>query len=116
MVVTRKTQLSALSLIALLMSFVWLFALPGRASAMDVSVLSYGAVGNGTTNDRAAIQAAIDAVNAAGGGTVNLPGGYTFLTGDLRLKSNVTLNLNANAVLKESQNTAHYAHRRRSAG
>ncbi|NBD27113.1 DUF4082 domain-containing protein [Paenibacillus glycinis] len=108
--VTRKTQLSALSLIVLLMSFFWLFALPGRASAMDVSVLGYGAVGNGTTNDRAAIQAAIDAVNAAGGGTVNFPGGYTFLTGDLTLKSNVTLNLNANAVLKESQNTAHYAH------
>ena len=49
-------------------------------------------------------------MNAAGGGTVNLPGGYTFLTGDLTLKSNVTLNINANAVLKESQNTAHYAH------
>jgi hypothetical protein len=35
----------------------------------------YNAVGNGTTNDRAAIQAAIDAAATAGGGVVFLPPG-----------------------------------------
>ncbi|THF77128.1 DUF4082 domain-containing protein [Cohnella fermenti] len=97
-------------LLALVLAAAWFSSVPRIASALDVSVLSYGAVGDGTTNDRAAIQAAIDAVNAAGGGTVNLPGGYTFLTGDLTLKSNVALNLNANSVLLESQDPADYAH------
>lgn len=39
------------------------------------SVKDYGAKGDGTTDDAAAIQAAIDAVAAAGGGTVFLPRG-----------------------------------------
>lgn len=37
------------------------------------NVLDYGAVGNGSTDDRAAIQAALDACRVAGGGTVYLP-------------------------------------------
>jgi len=39
------------------------------------NVQDYGAVGDGTTDDTAAIQAAIDASVAAGGGTVYLPPG-----------------------------------------
>lgn len=38
-----------------------------------VSVMSYGAVGDGATDDSAAIQAAINAVQAAGGGVVSFP-------------------------------------------
>jgi parallel beta-helix repeat protein len=37
------------------------------------NVLDFGAVGNGTTDDTAAIQAAVNAANAAGGGTVYFP-------------------------------------------
>jgi hypothetical protein len=42
----------------------------------DYNVLAYGAKGDGTTDDRAAIQAAI---NAANGGSIFLPGGHTYL-------------------------------------
>jgi polygalacturonase len=54
-------------------------------------VLNYGAVGNGTTLDTSHIQAAIDAAEASGGGTVLLPSGHTFLSGSITLKSNITL-------------------------
>lgn len=38
----------------------------------------YGAVGNGTTDDTAAVQAAINAVQSGGLGALYFPGGYTF--------------------------------------
>ena len=44
------------------------------------NVKDYGAVGNGTTDDKAAINAAITAANVAGGGTVLIPNG-TFAIG-----------------------------------
>lgn len=44
-------------------------------SATYTSVKSYGATGDGTTDDTAAIQAAIDAVEAGGRGIVFLPAG-----------------------------------------
>ncbi len=59
---------------------------------------SLGATGNGKTFDTAAIQAAIDGCDREGGGTVTFPPGV-YLTAPLRLRSNVTLNLEAGAVL-----------------
>jgi len=44
-----------------------------------VSVKDFGAVGNGTVNDAAAIQATINAVTAAGGGTVYIPEGVYYI-------------------------------------
>jgi len=47
------------------------------------SVRDYGAVGDGKTNDTAAVQKTIDTAAAAGGGTVLLPSPYTFLIGPI---------------------------------
>jgi hypothetical protein len=58
--------------------------------SQTVSVKDFGAVGDGVANDTTAIQAAIDAVNAAGGGVVNFPAG-TYACANLWPKDNVTL-------------------------
>ncbi len=63
-------------------------------------IRSYNAVGDGTTNDTAAIRAALDACAQAGGGTVFFPPGH-YLTGTLRLPDNTTLHLDNGAVLIE---------------
>jgi parallel beta-helix repeat protein len=55
-----------------------------------VSVMDFGAVGDGVTDDTAAIQAAIDSINAVGGGVVNFPAG-TYACANLWPKDNVTL-------------------------
>lgn len=64
----------------------------GSSGAGCYNVVDFGAVGDGVTDDTAAIQAAIDAANAAGGGIVCFPVGRYYTTGVLDLKANVTLN------------------------
>lgn len=59
-------------------------------SARVYNVKAYGAVGDGTTDDAAAIQAAIDAA-AVAGGTVLIPAGTHTLNGQLTIPSGVTL-------------------------
>ena len=66
------------------------------------NVRAYGAVGDGRTNDAAAIQAAIDACTAGGGGTVLIPAGAVYLSGSLVLKSHVELHVERGATLKAS--------------
>ena len=55
-------------------------------------VRDYGAIGNGTADDAAAIQAAIDAASAAGGGIVRLgPRRYRVAAAEIVVKENVCL-------------------------
>ncbi|MBC7390556.1 MAG: T9SS type A sorting domain-containing protein [Opitutaceae bacterium] len=60
-------------------------------------ITNYGASTSASDNSTA-IQNAINACNAAGGGTVIIPSG-TFLSAPLTMESNVNLQLNAGAVL-----------------
>ena len=75
---------------------------------MVYSVTKYGAVGDGATNDAAAIQSAIDACNAAGGGRVVLEGGHTYYSSSIELKSNVELHLEQGALLKAHSDISTY--------
>ncbi|HMR49733.1 MAG TPA: glycosyl hydrolase family 28 protein [Arachnia sp.] len=68
----------------------------------------FGAVGDGRTLDTHALQAALDACNAAGGGRVALEDG-TYLTGTLFLRSRVELHVAASARLLASPHIAHYS-------
>lgn len=69
---------------------------------MNVNVMEFGAVGDGVKTDTQAIQRAVDACFADGGGRVILEAGRTFLCGSLELKSNVELHIESGAVLKAS--------------
>lgn len=74
---------------------------------MQVSILEYGAVGDGVTLNTRSIQAAIDACAQNGGGQVVVPAGV-FLSGTIWLKSHVELHLAHGAVLKASADYRDY--------
>lgn len=76
--------------------------------AQTVSVMDFGAVGDGVADDTAAIQAAIDAVNAAGGGVVNFPAG-TYACANLWPKDNVTLQGASKLSTKLINNSSDYS-------
>ncbi|MHC4989308.1 MAG: glycosyl hydrolase family 28-related protein, partial [Planctomycetota bacterium] len=73
------------------------------ATPGQYDVTSYGAIGDGAVNDTAAINSAIDAANAAGGGTVLFPAG-DYAAASIQLKSNVTLHLTSGATIVARSN------------
>ena len=77
-----------------------------QTQAFDIRY--YGAVDDGQTVNTSAIQKAIDACHASGGGTVMVSSGV-FVTGSLRLKSRVTLKIVKDAILRGSPKIDDYA-------
>ena len=75
--------------------------------AMVYSIRDYGAVGDGQTINTTAIQKTIDTCCRDGGGIVLIPAG-TYMSGSLKLFSNVQLLLEHGAVLKGSANLQDY--------
>src|SRR6185312_5411154 len=72
------------------------------------NVLKFGAKGDGVALDSPAINKAIEAAAAQGGGTVLVPAG-TYLSGSIRMKSNIHLVIDAGArILGAPQNMNAY--------
>ncbi|HNT77085.1 MAG TPA: glycosyl hydrolase family 28 protein [Anaerolineae bacterium] len=75
--------------------------------AYEFDVRAYGAAGDGRTLDSPAIQQAIEAAHAAGGGVVHAPPGI-YRCGTLELRSAVTLELDRDATILGSAKLADY--------
>jgi polygalacturonase len=101
-VISKRASFLCLSLAALLAAPVAALAAPAVCN-----VHTYGAKADGVTKDTQAIQAAIDACEHKGGGTVVLEAG-TYLSAPIVLKSNITLHLDKGATLLGSADHADY--------
>lgn len=64
---------------------------PVHPEAVAQNVRSFGAAGDGVTDDTAAFQRALDGVSHAGGGTVYAPPGKYLFKGTLNIPEGVTL-------------------------
>lgn len=85
----------------------WRGAFALGAAAPEAVITAFGAVGDDSTVNTRAIQAAIDHAAAGGGGTVVVPKGV-FVSGALFLKPRVNLRLDQNAVLKCSTDLSNF--------
>lgn len=78
-----------------------------EATMTMVSVKDFGAIGNGKTLNTVAFANAIQHIEQQGGGTLIVPVG-TYLTGAIKLCSNLTLVIEQNATLLFSDNEQDY--------
>ncbi|MBR0121278.1 MAG: hypothetical protein IJM10_05765, partial [Clostridia bacterium] len=78
--------------------------------SVEISVCSppFNAKGDGATNDRAAIQSAIDFAYKNGGGTVTLDAGKAFMSSGIIIKSCVNLRFGDGAVLQQTGSADDY--------
>lgn len=79
----------------------------GAGAKPSTNICDFGAVGDGKALNTARIQAAVDQLASAGGGTVVVPRGV-FLTGAIFLKPGVNLSLSEGAILKGSTDRKDY--------
>jgi polygalacturonase len=77
------------------------------ATGLRVDPRDFGAKGDGTTKDTAALQTALDRCAVLGGGEVVVSAGV-YLTGAIRIGSNTTLVLDEGATLQGSPDLADY--------
>jgi polygalacturonase len=95
---------------ALVIPLLAMVSCAGGAPGRTFAARDFGAAGDGVRRDTAAIQRAVDACAAAGGGAVRLDAG-TYLSGTIVLRSRVTLRLESGAVLLGSKDLADYPSR-----
>jgi len=74
-------------------------AIGSKDNVKEYNIVTYGAKGDGRTDDALAIQKAIDACSDAGGGRVVVPSGKTYLAGPFKLKSFVDFYIETNAKI-----------------
>ena len=86
---------------------VFCFGMAITLKAERVDMLKSGAKADGKTLNTTIINHTVDRLSQAGGGTLFFPAG-TYLTGAIRLKSNITLELEAGATLLFSDNFDDY--------
>jgi len=85
--------------------------IPAAAVPPPCDPLTYGAIGNGTTDNTTAIQSAVNACAAQGGGIVELRqvgNNAVFLTGPFTLKSYVTLQIDEGVTLQGTNDHSRY--------
>jgi polygalacturonase len=70
-----------------------------RGAGPFFSIMDYGAHNYGSESSTEAIRSAIQAANAAGGGTVYVPAG-NYITGPIELVNNLVLHIDAGATLR----------------
>jgi polygalacturonase len=87
--------------------FIFFACVAHQSIAQTFNVKDYGAVADGKTVNTTALQKAVDACSANGGGMVYVPAGI-FITGTFHLKSNINLHLESGAVLKGSPDLKDY--------
>ena len=92
---------------ATLLSICILTAAGALAEQPDLRITQFGAVGDGRTLNTTSIQRAIDSCAYGGGGTVCIPPGV-FVSGALRLRSNVQLVIENGGTLLGSARLADY--------
>lgn len=87
--------------------FLFLVAIAIQTQASIVDMRRAGARGNGSTLNTRVINRTINKLHASGGGTLFFPAG-TYLTGAIRMKSNITIELSAGATLLFSDDFDNY--------
>jgi len=91
--------------LAILAAALLLVVASSQAAVFDIT--AYGAKPDGKTQNRDAINKAIDAASATGGGIVEFGPGV-WVTGSIHLRSNVTLHLERGAIIEASADASTY--------
>ncbi|MDA3854418.1 MAG: glycosyl hydrolase family 28-related protein, partial [Bacteroidales bacterium] len=101
MIVKIKAKIVSCFLVLMLMQNV-----SAKAGSI-INIVDMGADNTGKALCTEVIKLAIDSLLTQGGGEVYLPSGE-YLCGPIEMKSNITLNIEAGAILKFSDDFAHY--------
>jgi polygalacturonase len=102
--ITNIVKFMKLFIISLLLTIVINFNVKGQKY---FNVMDFGAINNTSKKSTTAIKNAIDAAVKTGGGTIYFPAGE-YLTGPIHLQSNITVFIDAGAVIKFSDDFDDY--------